>query len=363
MNVRDHLSQHETAEELPLITESATVVEISAMDHNRNHEVIAAIMETLNNYGTEAWHAEKPSDDEASRRWIRDQLDFDDENREEPFNQYLQEAKREGTVGKKLSALQQRYRRPYPSLLRLRVETDDPIDFVPGQYLSIRYQDITRPYSVASSPNRDDIEFCIRRVPGGDLTPELSVELSEGDTVTLRGPYGEFVMEDPSERDMVFLATGTGVAPFKSMIEYVFEEARDVHEGKTRDVWLFLGCGWEDDLPYREEFRALANNQANFHFVPTLSREAYLSDWTGEMAYVQSTLVKYLADEALSDVDLDPEFEPYQTEEPRYPIEAQLKPASMEVYACGINAMVYDLVDAVARLGVDEEHTQFEGFG
>jgi len=61
----------------------------------------------------------------------------------------------------------------------------------------------------------------------------------------------------------VFLATGTGVAPFKSMIDYVFGTGRDEYGGVERDVWPFLGAAWRDDLPYREAFRGLVRTHEN----------------------------------------------------------------------------------------------------
>lgn len=361
MRVREHLSQHETAESLPIRTHSATVRSIEAMDRSRNDAVLRAIRETLDDRGTIAWRRERPPDDSACRRLVREKLDQTDFGA--PLNAYLPASARRGRPGAKLRSLQERYIRPYPSLLRIIVDTDAVPDFVAGQYLSIRYKGTTRPYSVASSPDRDYIEFCIRRVPGGRLTPELSVDLEPGDQISLRGPYGEFVMEPPSRRDLVFLATGTGVAPFKSMIDYCFENNRDQYRGQERDVWLFLGVAWEDDLPYRSEFRELEREHDKFHFVPTLSRERYLSDWQGETAYVQHVVVKYLEEEALTDRDLPSEFEEYRSEPPAEPIDARLDPDSLEVYACGINAMVYGLVRAMERIGVPDEHTQFEGFG
>lgn len=361
MRVREHLTQHETAESLPLITKSATVTTVEAMDRSRNDAVLRELRETLDDRGTIAWRRERPSDDPACRRLIRDKLDKIKFGA--PLNDYLPASALRGKPGAKLRSLQERYIRPYPSLLRIVVETEEVPEFVAGQYLSIRYKGTSRPYSVASSPDQDYLEFCIRRVPGGRLTPELSVDLDPGDEVSLRGPYGEFVMEPPSERDLVFLATGTGVAPFKSMIEYCFENNRDQYRGEKRDVWLFLGVAWEDDLPYRSAFRELERERENFHFVPTLSRERYLTNWPGETAYVQHVLVKYIQEAALTDADLPSEFDAYRAEPPAEPIDARLDPASLEVYACGINAMVYGLVRAVERIGVPEDHTQFEGFG
>lgn len=361
MRVHDHLSQHETIGELQLMTESGTVTQVAAMDRSRNDEVIQQIRVLLDERGTEAWRRHRPSNNASCRRWIRDQLDRIE--RGTPLTQYLSKSTREGRIGEELNSLQARYLRPYPSLFRTRIETDAIVDFVAGQYIGVRFQGTTRVYSVASSPNRDDLEFCIRRVPGGRLTGTLAVELDPGDQVVLRGPYGDFVMEPPSRRDLVFLATGTGVAPFRSMIEFCFEEGRDEFRGETRDVWLFLGAAWKDDLPYREYFRTLGRDHENFHFVPTLSREEYLSNWDGETAYVQHVLAKYLDDAALETVSLPSAFHVALDEEPKEPIRRRLTPDTMEVYACGINAMVYGLVDAVERLGVPEEHTQFEGFG
>ncbi|WP_164974828.1 FAD-binding oxidoreductase [Halegenticoccus tardaugens] len=362
MRPDEHPSQREAAEELPLITESATVVEVEPMDHNRTGEVLDAVAEILDEHGGERWRRLEEADgDLAGDERARDALEA--VAGEDDLAELLSAAAREDRVEKRLLALWDRFSRPYPSLLRVDVRTDERVAFLPGQYVSVRFGEASRPYSVASSPNRGGVEFCIRRVPGGRLTSTLSVDLSPGDEVTLRGPYGDFLMKEPSSRDLVFLATGTGVAPFKSMIDYLFEEGRDEYEGETRDVWLFLGVGWEDDLPYREAFRRLDDERENFHFVPTLSREEYLTDWDGETAYVQHALVKYLAEKAVATVEVGGEFEPYVGAEPRNRIDARLDPANVEVYACGINAMVNGLVDAVERLGVPADRTHYEGFG
>jgi len=114
------------------------------------------------------------------------------------------------------------------------------------------------------------------------------------------------VLADPSADDVVFLATGTGVAPFKSVIDVLFERGWDEYRGRTREVWLFLGCGWEDDLPYRDHLGELDADRENFHFVPTLTREQRISDWAGETDYVQQVLVRYLEDETLENVALPP---------------------------------------------------------
>jgi len=364
MRIRQHLSQHEIAEELPLVTESAVVTDISALDRNRADEVVTELRATLDEHGTDVWQRHRPATDEACEDWIGQQLDkVDHLEGGTPLTQYLSENDQAESVGEKLAALQRRYLQPYPSLLRITVETDEPVEFAAGQYLSIRYQDTTRVYSIASSPTRDEPEFCVGRVPGGQMTSELAVDLEAGDTVTLRGPYGELLLDEPSSRDIVFLATGTGIAPLKSMIDYLFETGRDWYGDTVRDIWLILGGGWEDTLPYHETFKEYANERENFHYVPTVSRESYLSEWDGETAYVQYVLAKYLDDSVVDEQSLPTEFERYRNKPPRQSIDARLDPSQLEVYACGLTAMVSGLVEAAEQLGVPPEHTEFEGFG
>jgi ferredoxin-NADP reductase len=320
MEVTSHNSQHEAAEELALVSDSATVTRIEAMDRERRDDVIDAVRMLLEVYNEEDWLDE----DEANSG----KLDWNG------LRDVLKPKGEDSALAKKLDRLQNRYERDYPMLVSIRFQTEDPFDFVPGQYGTLRYDGTARPYSIASSPNSDETELCIRRVPDGTLTPKLCDTLSEGDEITLRGPNGDFVPRDPSERDVIFIATGTGVAPFKSMIDYMFEEGFDTFEGKQRNIWLFLGCSWEDDLPYREAFYDLADEHANFHFVPTLTREEYLSRWTGETDYVQQTLLKYLAADPSS---LDEDLRTSLDEDPVSDIDAQIDPDSTEVYACGIN--------------------------
>jgi ferredoxin-NADP reductase len=205
------------------------------------------------------------------------------------------------SLAPRIGSLHERYERAHPALVRITLETDEPVGHAAGQYVSIRYGDRTRAYSIASSPTRPETELCIRRVPDGRLSPRLCEELSVGETVTVRGPNGDLLLEDPSDRDMVFLATGTGVAPMKSMIDYTFEKRRDEFRGQQRDVWLFLGAAWKDDLPYHEAFTDLAEERENFHYVPCLSREPWLTRWGGETEYIQDALLKYIDERALED--------------------------------------------------------------
>jgi ferredoxin-NADP reductase len=347
MEIPRALGHHDVAEELPLVTDSGTVTLVEAMDHNRVGACRDALRELLAPHGHADWVEEvlTPDNWDRFRKWVRESETLGDR-----------------TVAN-VETLVNRIERPYPSLFRIRVALDEPLSFAPGQYATLRVFDTPRPYSIANSPNDDELEFCIRRVPGGRLTSDLYDRLDAGDEVTIRGPSGEMVLDPPTERGIVFLATGTGVAPYKSMIDYIFEEGRDVIDGQPRDIWLFLGCGWEDDLPYREQFRAYDEEYDHFHFVPTLSRERLLSDWKGERDYVQHVFLKYLAEDALAGEDLPAELEPFGTDDPVRADAARIDPDAIELFACGVTAMVSVLVEVARTVGVPEERMQYEGFG
>jgi CDP-4-dehydro-6-deoxyglucose reductase len=262
-----------------------------------------------------------------------------------------------------IETLAERFERAYPSLLRLRVRPDGKVDFSPGQYVTLRARETPRAYSIASSPTEEHLEFAIRRVPGGRLTSDLFTHVREGEDVVVRGPNGHMVLDEPSKRDVVFLSTGTGVAPFKSMIDYLFERGWDEYGGTKRDVWLFQGCAWADDVPYYHEFLELDRVLDNFHFVPTLTREPLLSEWDGETDYVQHVFLQYLRDDALADADLPAGLADSAGASPDSDRQARIDPANVEVYACGITAMVETLVRAARAAGVPERHMQYEGFG
>ncbi|WP_433633169.1 FAD-binding oxidoreductase [Halomicrococcus sp. NG-SE-24] len=347
MEVPSQHSQHERAQELPLLTDSATVSSVDHLDENRTEEIVDRVFDLLDQHGRDEVRAQV-------ERLAANDIDWDE-------LESLLDEEDYGNLRTVVDTLRKRFERSFPGLLQLRFEFDDEFDFVPGQYATVRFEDTPRPYSIASSPNDDAIETAVRRVPGGRLTSKMFSDISEGDEVVLRGPNGEFVLQEPSTRDMAFLATGTGVAPLKSMIEFTFEEGRDEVGGERRDLWLFLGASWEDDLPYRERFRELDDERENFHFVPTCSREEYLTDWDGETSYVQQTLVKYLTEAARA--DLDGKMAGVADQDPKYDVDARVDPSDLEVYACGINVMVGTLVDTVRSLGVPDEYVEFEGFG
>lgn len=347
----DDRSPHTEAEEHEITNQSAVITAAEAMDHDRREE-IEATLETYREMVPEEVPADRPPNTLEEAVEIAE----DEQGDKEAILETLDE---------RIEALEERSERAYPSLLRLQFHPENGLEFVSGQYARISYgEEEPRVYSIASSPNSEVVELCLRRVPGGNLTPTLCETAEEGDELFVRGPYGEeFMLQDPSGRDMVFIATGTGAAPFKSMIDYVFEEGFDEYEGEKRTVWLFLGSSWKDDLPYREAFEALADERENFLFVPTLSREAYLSDWDGETDYVQQTVLKYIDTETVDSESLPSNVAEYAGDDPAYDIDARIEPDAAEFYVCGIGVMCESIRDAVSAFDIEEGQYQQESYG
>ena len=175
--------------------------------------------------------------------------------------------------------------------LELEVSGVTHFGFVPGQWLSVKAhtpvgEEMIRPYSIASPPSENGhVAFCLNRVEEGFMSNHL-FSLEAGAEITFQGPFGNFILQQPL-RDTVFVATGTGIAPIRSMLHWLLaEESR--HQG--RQFWLLFGSRREQDIYYREEFECMAADHPNFHFLPTLSRPD--TAWTGRRGYVQDHLVE-----------------------------------------------------------------------
>ncbi|MGA2355712.1 MAG: FAD-binding oxidoreductase [Terriglobales bacterium] len=173
--------------------------------------------------------------------------------------------------------------------LELEVNGVSHFGFVPGQWLSVKAttpegEEMTRAYSIASPPGENGhFAFCLNRVEEGFMSNYLC-GLEQGAQITFQGPFGNFILHPPL-RDSVFIATGTGIAPFRSMLHWLLADA-ERHQG--RQFWLLFGARTERDLYYRGEFEQLAAEHDNFHFLPTLSRAG--DGWKGLRGYVQQHL-------------------------------------------------------------------------
>jgi CDP-4-dehydro-6-deoxyglucose reductase len=160
------------------------------------------------------------------------------------------------------------------------------LEFVPGQFTSftevIEGKEITRAYSMASAPSGSNrFELCLNRVEPGHLSPRL-FDMKPGDRIQMRQPLGMFVLRRPA-RDSIFIATGTGIAPFRSMLQAHLKPS-------SPTFTLLFGVRYESHLLYREEFEEMALTYANFQFWPTLTRPD--AGWKGRQGRVQAHLTE-----------------------------------------------------------------------
>lgn len=220
----------------------------------------------------------------------------------------------------------------------LEFETDLPVfDFAPGQFVSaVQKNDegktITRAYSIASEPRGDStFALCINRVQDGFMSNFLC-DLEPGATVQWHGAHGLFTLK-PEPRESIFICTGTGVAPFRSMLNWIFE---DPSRATAPQYTLVYGTRHADTIYYREEFEALAAANPKFKYVITLSRPD--ETWQGVKGYVQQHVLMML--EAREDRGI----------------------GSMQAYICGLNEMVSANRELLKSLGWDRKQISFERY-
>ncbi|MGH7165656.1 MAG: FAD-binding oxidoreductase [Nitrospiraceae bacterium] len=161
----------------------------------------------------------------------------------------------------------------------LRLIAPKMIAFKAGQFLSFEVSrqgqpgTVTRPYSIASPPSRlEVVTIVLNRVPGGPGSTYL-FSLREGDRTQFKGPAGTFYLREDFPRDRLFVATGTGIAPIRSML------LDWSHRGSLRSATLYWGLRSQRDLYYQDELEALAKAHQNFSFMATLSRPE--NGWQG----------------------------------------------------------------------------------
>lgn len=203
----------------------------------------------------------------------------------------------------------------------------DTLQAQPGQFVSftgeVNGKRVTRPYSLAGLPRGNRFELCLNRVREGLFSPWL-FELQPGQTVAMQGPLGYFTPRRPF-RDSVFVATGTGVAPFRA-----FLQSEEVLQSGAR-ITLLFGARYEESLLYRSEFEDLERRMPRFRYLPTLTRPP--EGWTGRTGRVQAHL-----DEAL---------------EGR---------ADIDVYICGLKEMVEDVRRMLKERGFERRQIIVEKY-
>jgi len=176
----------------------------------------------------------------------------------------------------------------------LKLVDPPEMDLRPGRYVQfvvpayeLTPDPVYRAYSVSSPPSaKGVVELEIRLVPNGICTTYVFTRLKVGDTITINGPYGDFYLRD-SDREAVFVAGGSGMAPIKSMLLDLAEK------GSTRKATYFFGARAVRDLFLVDEMRALERRLPNFRFIPALSSPLPEDEWKGETGLITDVLARH----------------------------------------------------------------------
>jgi phenol hydroxylase P5 protein len=173
--------------------------------------------------------------------------------------------------------------------LWLEVEAEG-IDFQAGQYINLHLPgiEIPRAFSLANRPAEPHlIELHVRLVPEGEATPVIHNDLQVGDRLRVSGPYGRFFVRKSRSEPMIFIAGGTGLSSPKSMILDLLAS------GCERSITLFHGVRALRDLYDNELFESLAEQHANFTYVPVLSEPRAEDGWKGETGFVHEAAQRH----------------------------------------------------------------------
>jgi ferredoxin-NADP reductase len=157
----------------------------------------------------------------------------------------------------------------------IELVSGEPFHFEPGQFVTLDLPIHEKPsrrwrsYSIASWPDGSAVfELVIVLLEGGAGTKYLFEEVSVGSEITLRGPQGNFTLPAPVEKDLFLICTGTGIAPFRSMVNHILN-----HNLAHRDIYLIFGCRRLGDALYQKEMEELEIKLAGFQYLPVFSRE------------------------------------------------------------------------------------------
>jgi len=207
----------------------------------------------------------------------------------------------------------------------LRLPPSSPFNYLPGQYIDvIGPKGVRRSYSIANAPREDKlIELHVREVADGVMSNYWFQQAKANDLLRLHGPLGTFLLREIDGQDLVFLATGTGIAPVKAMLEALAQRAEP---SRPRSVAVYWGGRKPQDL-----YLTLSTVTVPVSFVPVLSRAE--PDWTGARGHVQDALLA---------------GGPVRT--------------GAQVFACGSKTMIHSARERLVAQGLPAKNFYFDAF-
>ncbi len=180
---------------------------------------------------------------------------------------------------------------PDVAVLRLQLPANQNLQYRAGQYIEFILRDgARRSYSMANAPhelgNPPSIELHLRHMPGGKFTDHVFADLKERDILRIEGPFGSFFLREDSTKPLILLASGTGFAPIKALIQ------RLQHLGSTRAATLYWGCRRQADLYQNDWCVQAAAGMPTLRYVPVLSDPAPADAWEGRTGLVHRAVME-----------------------------------------------------------------------
>jgi len=180
-------------------------------------------------------------------------------------------------------------------VMRLQLPASDAFQYHAGQYVEFLLRDgDRRSYSMANAPHtqsaQPSLELHVRHMPGGKFTDHVFGPMKEKDILRIEGPYGSFFLREDSTKPMVLLASGTGFAPIKAIIEHM------QFKGITREATLYWGGRRPADLYQSAWIEAKLAEMPNLRYVPVVSNALPDDAWTGRTGFVHEAVLQDIPD-------------------------------------------------------------------
>lgn len=208
----------------------------------------------------------------------------------------------------------------------LRFPPNSNFDYNSGQYVNIISGQIKRSYSIANAYEVNGmLTFFIKKYEKGLMSNYWFEIAKVNDLLRVEGPLGSFFLRESVQDNIIFLATGTGVAPIKAILENL---SKSKNQLKNKNLWLFVGARYENDLFWNPSELSSINN---LKYIPVLSRAS--NEWEGEKGYVQDIVIKH-----------------------------NIPLTKAQVYACGSNNMIESAKKILVDNGLNKTHFFSDAF-
>ena len=181
---------------------------------------------------------------------------------------------------------------PDVMIISLKLPTNERLQFLAGQYIDILMKDgKRRSFSLANAPHDDELlQLHVRNYPGGVFAEHTFSGMKEKDILRFEGPLGTFFLREDSDKPIIFVASGTGFAPAKGILEHIFHIAKT--RGNDRDMILYWGARTKADLYLADLAGSWQQKYNNFCFIPVLSEALQTDDWHGRIGLVHQAVLE-----------------------------------------------------------------------